>query len=86
MVRRTGTGLPLGGGRLRLDPATALAAHTIGAACAAGTAHRVGSLKPGKLADLTVLNTDPVAAAPEQLDGIHVTQTWVGGTMRYQRP
>jgi predicted amidohydrolase YtcJ len=45
----------------------------------------VGGLEPGKLADLTVLNTDPVAAAPEQLDGIHVTQTWVGGTLQYQR-
>jgi predicted amidohydrolase YtcJ len=84
--RRTGAGAPLGGRQLRLDPATALAAHTLAAARAAGTADRVGSLEPGKLADLTVLDADPVAAAPEQLDGITVTQTWVGGTLRYQRP
>jgi predicted amidohydrolase YtcJ len=86
VIRGTGSGLPLGGSQLRLDPVTALAAHTIAAARAAGTAHRVGSLEPGKLADLTVLDTDPVAAAPDQLDGIRVTQTWVGGTLRYQRP
>lgn len=73
----------LGGRQLRLNPATALAAHTIAAARAAGTANRAGSLEPGKLADLTVLDGDP--ASTEQLDGIRVTQTWVGGTLRYQR-
>jgi predicted amidohydrolase YtcJ len=83
--RRTGTGVLLGGTELRLDPATALAAHTIAAARAAGKAHRVGSLEPGKLADLTVLDHDPVGAAPDQLDNVHVTQTWVGGQRRYQR-
>jgi predicted amidohydrolase YtcJ len=85
VLRRTGAGVPLGGSP-GLDPAAALAAHTIAAARAAGTADRVGSLEPGKLADLTVLDTDPVAAAPKQLDDIAVTQTWVGGTLRYQRP
>ena len=86
VLRQTGAGVSLGSVRLRLDPATALAAHTIAAARAAGTAQRVGSLEPGKLADLTVLDTDPVTAAPERLDRIAVTQTWVGGTLRYQRP
>jgi predicted amidohydrolase YtcJ len=85
--RTTGAGVPLGGRDLRLDPATALAAHTIAAARAAGTAHRVGTLEPGKLADLVVLDSDPVAAGPsaERLDGTGVTQTWVGGVRRYQR-
>ena len=83
--RRTGAGVPLGGRELRLDPAAALAAHTIAAARAAGTAHRVGTLEPGKLADLAVLDGDPLAAAPRRLDDISVTQTWVGGVRRYQR-
>jgi predicted amidohydrolase YtcJ len=83
--RRTGAGVPLGGTELRLDPTTALAAHTIAAARAAGKAHRVGSLEPGKLADLTVLDADLVGATPDQLEDIHVIQTWVGGTQRYQR-
>jgi hypothetical protein len=47
---------------------------------------RVGSLEPGKLADLAILDTDPVAAAPHHLGSIKVTQTWIGGTLRYQRP
>mgnify|MGYP001166140278 CR=1 FL=1 len=50
---------------------------------AAGTADRVGSLEPGKLADLTVLDGDPADA--EQLASVRVAQTWVGGTLRYQR-
>jgi predicted amidohydrolase YtcJ len=85
-VRRcTGTGVQLGGAELRLDPAIALAGHTLVAARAAGKAHRVGSLEPGKLADLTVLDGDPVGATAGQLDDIRVTQTWVGGRRRYQR-
>jgi hypothetical protein len=86
ITRTTGAGVPLGGSQLRLDPASALAAHTIAAARAAGKASRVGSLEPGKLADLTILDTDPVTAAPQHLGSIQVTQTWIGGTLRYQRP
>jgi imidazolonepropionase len=43
---------------LRLLPAEALAAATINAAYAIGLGDRVGSLEPGKLADLLVLDTD----------------------------
>jgi predicted amidohydrolase YtcJ len=85
IVRRTGSGVRLGHDQLRLDPATALAAHTIAAARAAGKAHRVGSLEPGKLADIAVLDGDPVSASPDQLDRVGVLQTWVGGQLRYQR-
>jgi hypothetical protein len=77
--------VPLGGRELRLDPATALAAHTIAAARAAGTAHRVGTLEPGKLADLVVLDRDPVAAGSGQLGSLAITQTWVGGVRRFSR-
>lgn len=41
---------------LRLTPAEALAAATINAAAALGLADRVGSLSPGKQADLLILN------------------------------
>ncbi len=41
---------------LRLTPAQAIAAATINAAAAIGRADRVGSLEPGKQADLLVLN------------------------------
>ena len=85
VTRRTGAGVPLGGSQLRLNVASALAAHTVAAARAAGTAMRVGSLEPGKLADLTVLDADPLRMAPAQLDRVRVAQTWIGGTLRYQR-
>lgn len=41
---------------LRLTPAEALAAATINAACAIGRGDRVGSLEPGKQADLVIWN------------------------------
>lgn len=42
---------------LRLTPAQAIAAATINAAAAVRLAHRVGSIEPGKQADLLVLST-----------------------------
>jgi len=47
---------------LRLLPAEALTAATINAAYAIGLGERVGSLEPGKLADLLVLDTDDYRA------------------------
>ncbi len=41
---------------LRLTPAQAIAAATINAAAAIGRADRIGSLEPGKQADLLVLS------------------------------
>jgi imidazolonepropionase len=41
---------------LRLTPAQAIAAATINAAAAIGRAHRIGSLEPGKQADLVLLD------------------------------
>jgi imidazolonepropionase len=43
---------------LRLTPSEAIAAATINAAAAVGIADRVGSLEPGKQADLLVLSVD----------------------------
>ncbi|MDZ4158704.1 MAG: imidazolonepropionase [Anaerolineaceae bacterium] len=43
---------------LLLTPAQAIAAATINAAAAIGCAHRLGSLEPGKQADLLVLSVD----------------------------
>jgi imidazolonepropionase len=42
---------------LRITPAEALAAATLNAAYAVGLGERVGSLEPGKQADLLILNT-----------------------------
>ena len=43
---------------LRLTPAQAIAAATINAAAAIRLAHRVGSIEPGKQADLLILSTE----------------------------
>jgi len=43
---------------MRLLPAEALTAATLNAACAIGLGGQVGSLEPGKLADLVILDTD----------------------------
>jgi imidazolonepropionase len=43
---------------MRLTPAQSLAAATINAAAAVGQADRLGSLHPGKQADLLILNVD----------------------------
>ena len=40
---------------------------------------RVGSLRPGMLADLVVLDRDPREVAPERLHELLVLETWLGG-------
>lgn len=43
-----------------------------------------GSLEPGKLADMVVLSDDILSVDPEQIMGIEVEQTYVGGKLVYQ--
>lgn len=47
---------------------------------------RKGTLTPGKLADLVVLEADPRAVAPADLGSVKVAMTMVGGTIVYQAP
>ncbi len=77
--RRTVKGTLLGGPELRVDVLTALRAHTLDAAYAVHREHAVGSLEPGKLADIVVLTADPLAADLAALDTMAVEETWVGG-------
>lgn len=44
-----------------------------------------GSLEPGKLADLVVLERDPRAVPPEQIADINVLATYLGGRRTYSR-
>lgn len=50
--------------QMRMSPAEALAAATINAAAAIGLADRVGSLEPGKAADLIILSEPSFEAIP----------------------
>ncbi|MCC6614290.1 MAG: amidohydrolase [Anaerolineae bacterium] len=67
-----------------ISPFEALHAYTMGGAIASGDADNRGSLSPGKWADMTVLSRDPLATPPDELPEIAVSQTWVGGQLRYQ--
>lgn len=63
----------------RIGVQEALEAVTIGGAYLLKRDHEVGSLEAGKFADLAVLAEDPLAVAPEEIGGIHVLGTVVGG-------
>ncbi len=57
----------------------ALRMHTINGAEVLGLAHEKGSLEPGKLADLVVLDRDPFAVAIDDLRRIKVESVFLGG-------
>jgi predicted amidohydrolase YtcJ len=46
---------------------------------------RLGSLEEGKLADLAIIDTDPMSAAEDELRDIRSLATMVGGTFVYLR-
>ena len=56
----------------------ALRMMTINAAYALGTDSVVGSLEPGKFADLVIVNQDPLLLSPSALTGVRVVSTVVG--------
>jgi predicted amidohydrolase YtcJ len=61
----------------------ALRLMTINAAYALFREEEVGTLEPGKYADLIVLSGDPLAADPETIPQINVWLTMVGGRVEY---
>ncbi|MCC7024971.1 MAG: amidohydrolase [Thermomicrobiales bacterium] len=77
--RRTVTGRDLGKAAEALTPAEALHSYTMGGAFASGREDRQGSISPGKLADLVVLDRDPLAIDPDELDQVTPTATMLGG-------
>ncbi|MFJ7198505.1 MULTISPECIES: amidohydrolase [unclassified Streptomyces] len=66
----------------RLDLATAVAAYTAGSAHVNGM-DDAGTLRPGHLADLVVLDRDIFTAPAEQIHTARVLQTYVGGSRVY---
>ena len=63
----------------RLTPADFLRAYTAGSAWINHAEADTGTLGPGMLADLAVLDDDPLAVPPERIGSIEVTATYVGG-------
>ena len=70
----------------RVDLETALRAYTVNNAWAAGEESWKGSITPGKVADLIVLDRDPFAGPPAGLKDRRVLYTIVGGRIVFERP
>jgi predicted amidohydrolase YtcJ len=68
-----------------IDVATALHLYTQGTAALLGEADRLGSITPGKLADLVAYPLDPLAADPDDLASLTPVFTIVGGRPSYDR-
>ena len=64
----------------------ALHASTVAPAWLAGDERRRGKLLPGFLADLVVLDRDPVTIPPEELREVQVVATMVGGRWVHNPP
>jgi predicted amidohydrolase YtcJ len=83
IMRRTAAGQVIGPSE-RLTAGAALALYTVGGAYAMHRETEIGSLEPGKLADFTVLDRNPLSTDPEQITGIQVLATVVDGTPTHQ--
>jgi predicted amidohydrolase YtcJ len=57
--------------------------YTRGAAFAEGREHELGTIEAGKLADITVIDRDLLAAAPDEVRGAAALMTVVGGRIVY---
>jgi predicted amidohydrolase YtcJ len=62
----------------------ALSAHTIDAARALHLDDRIGSIEPGKLADLAVIDGDLLGTPPESIRVLPIWMTILGGSIAYR--
>ena len=84
VARRTIKGETLGGDEA-LTTLQALRTYTTLAAKHSYMEEKIGSLEPGKYADLAVWNENPLKVDAENLKELKVEMTFVGGVMRYKR-
>lgn len=80
--RRSSSGRVIGPGE-ELTVTEALEAYTVHAAWACGMERCVGSITPGKEADLVVMAEDPTRASPDRIPDIEIRATLVGGEVAY---
>jgi predicted amidohydrolase YtcJ len=85
VTRKTRSGKVLGPEQ-RVTPEVALKAITAWAAYQSYEEANKGTLEPGKLADLVVLDKSPLAVAPDALDDLKVLETIKAGQTIYRAP
>jgi len=78
VCRKSETGKTVGGEE-KISPLDALRMYTVNAARASFEENLKGSITPGKLADLVVLNADPSAVTPDEIKDIGVEMTIIDG-------
>jgi predicted amidohydrolase YtcJ len=86
VTRQRPDGTPRGGWYASqcLSVEEALCGFTAGSAAAAGALAEQGSLAPGKLADIAVLNHDPFKLPPSELHAIRATMTILEGDVVWE--
>ena len=87
VTRRTpDTHLPQGGWHPehRIGRAAALRAYTWGSAAAVGRSHELGTIEPGRFADLAVWDRDLLTIPDEEIQDSCCRATYVNGQMVYQ--
>ena len=62
----------------------AIRAVTRDAAWQCHSEHEIGSLEPGKFADLAILEEDPRKVDPVRIKDIRVSETWMNGRQVWQ--
>ncbi|HZU13712.1 MAG TPA: amidohydrolase [Chloroflexota bacterium] len=82
MARRTPQGIELGP-QHRVSPLEAIRNYTAGGAYAGRMDDRLGTITPGRLADLAVLSQDPTVTDPDEFSEVEVTMTVLGGRIVY---
>lgn len=82
VTRQTYSGHALGAGQT-IPVIAAIKATTLTAAWQIGLEDRLGSITPGKWADLIVIDRDPRAIPPDELSEIRTLKTFVGGVERF---
>ena len=88
VTRRASDGRPLTRNERRdqgVSVADALRAYTLGSAEAEGTSDRKGSISPGKLADLVLVDADPLEIDHDRLPDVKAALTIVGGSIVWEK-
>ena len=70
----------------RLTPLEALTIYTLNGAKLTGKEEVLGSIEVGKIADLVVLDGNPLDSPSQKINDLHVLLTIVGGEIVYQSP